>query len=122
MFINDLGVAEVDKDLCTNCMKCAEACPRNLIVSIPYSADILVLCNNKEKGAVAKNHCAISCIGCKLCEKNCEHGAIKVVDNCAVIDYNLCTSCGICATKCPRKLIVDRNADGRVKPVVIKAT
>ena len=120
IFINDLGVAEVDRDLCTNCMKCAEACPRGLIVSVPYSADTLVLCNNKEKGAVAKNHCAISCIGCKLCEKNCETGAIKVVDNCAVIDYSLCTSCGICATKCPRKLIVDRNADGRVKPVVIK--
>ena len=120
MFINSHGVAEVDRELCTNCMQCAEVCPRHLIVSVPYAADVAVLCNNKDKGAVAKNHCAVSCIGCKLCEKNCEQGAIKVVDNCAVIDYKLCTSCGVCVTKCPRKLIVNLHDDGRVSPVVVK--
>jgi len=120
MSINENGVAEVDRDLCTNCMLCAAACPRNLIVSVPYSADIMVRCNSKDKGAVAKNACAVSCIGCKLCEKNCEAGAIKVVDNCAVIDYKLCTSCGICATKCPRKLIVNIHDNGEVKPVVVQ--
>ena len=120
MSINEHGVAEVDRELCTNCLKCAEVCPRKLIVSVPYSSDVVVLCNNKDKGAVAKNHCAVSCIGCKLCEKNCEQQAIKVVDNCAVIDYTKCTSCGICVAKCPRKLIVDLHDDGRVTPVVVK--
>ena len=98
----------------------AEVCPRDLIVSVPYASDILVRCNNKDKGAVAKNYCTVSCIGCKLCEKNCEQGAIKVVENRAMIDYKLCTSCGVCVAKCPRKLIVDLHADGRVAPVVVK--
>ena len=46
-------------------------------------------------------------------------GAIKVIDNRAVIDYKLCTSCGICAAKCPRKLIVDIHSNGKVAPVVV---
>ncbi len=120
MFINKKGVAEVDRDLCTNCLKCAEACPRKLIVSVPYAADVLVRCNSQDKGVIAKNYCTVSCIGCRLCEKNCEQGAIKVIDNRAVIDYKLCTSCGICVAKCPRKLIEDRNANDRVSPVVVK--
>ena len=120
MYINKNGVAQVNRELCTNCLKCAEVCPRDLIVSVPYASDILVRCNNKDKGAVAKNYCTVSCIGCKLCEKNCEQGAIKVVENRAMIDYKLCTSCGVCVAKCPRKLIVDLHADGRVAPVVVK--
>lgn len=117
--INALGVAEVDRDKCTHCMQCAEACPRHVIVDIPYAADIVVPCASKDKGAVAKNNCSVSCIGCHLCEKNCEAGAITVQDNLAVIDYTKCTSCGTCVTKCPRKLIVDIHANGKVAPVVV---
>ena len=40
------------------------------------------------------------CTGCKLCEKNCEQGAIHVVDNHAVIDYDKCNNCGKCADVC----------------------
>ena len=29
-------------------------------------------------------------------------------------------SCGVCVTKCPRKLIVNLHDDGRVSPVVVK--
>ena len=43
---------------------------------------------------------------------------LHVVDNAARIDYTKCTSCGTCVTKCPRKLIVDIHADGKVMPVV----
>ena len=39
-------------------------------------------------------------------------------NNVARIDYDKCTSCGTCVTKCPRKLIVDIHADGKVAPVV----
>lgn len=118
--INEHGVAEVDRDKCTGCMQCAKVCPRKVIVSMPYAVDIVLPCANKEKGALAKNHCAISCIGCKLCEKNCPAGAITVTNNVAVIDYNKCTSCGICVTKCPRKLIVDIHSTGKVAPVAVQ--
>ena len=117
--INEHGVAEVDRHKCTHCMQCAAVCPRHVITDVPYSADILVPCDNKDKGAVAKTHCAVSCIGCRLCEKNCPTGAISVVDNVAVIDYKKCTSCGTCVSKCPRKLIVDIHGNGKVAPVVV---
>ena len=50
-----------------------------------------------------------ACIGCKKCEKTCQHDAIKVIDNLAVIDYDKCNDCGECAAVCPtgRLKIVD---------------
>ena len=119
LHINEHGVAEVDREKCTHCMQCAAVCPKNVIVSMPYAVNILVPCANTEKGAQAKSHCAVSCIGCKLCEKNCEAGAITVSNNVAVIDYNKCTSCGNCVIKCPRKLIINIHDDGKVAPVFV---
>lgn len=118
--INTHGVAEVDRSKCTHCMQCAAACPRHVITDIPIAADITVPCGNKDKGAQAKVRCAASCIGCRLCEKNCPAGAITVTDNLASIDYSKCTSCGICASKCPRKLITDIHNNGKVAPVFAK--
>lgn len=103
------GVARVDHELCTGCMACASACPRGIIEAVPYSQDIVVACSSKEKGAALRKFCDIGCIGCKLCEKTCEHDAIHVVDNLAAIDYTKCVSCSACAEKCPRHLIADAN-------------
>ena len=116
--INQYGVAEVDREKCALCRKCMAACPRHLIIEVPYAADIMVQCSSKDKGAVSKKNCAVSCIGCKLCEKNCPSDAIHVVDNVAVIDYAKCTSCGTCVTKCPRKVLLNIHDDGKVVPVV----
>jgi len=101
------GLAHVDHEKCVGCLACIAACPKNIIVKVPYSADVNVACASKEKGAVLRKYCNIGCIGCKICEKACPHDAIHVVDNLAVIDYSKCVSCGICVQKCPRKLITD---------------
>lgn len=116
--INEYGVAEVDREKCTLCRKCMAACPRHLIIEVPYAADVMMRCSSKDKGTVSKKNCAVSCIGCKLCEKNCPSDAIHVVDSVAVIDYTKCTSCGTCVTKCPRKVLMNIHDDGKVVPVV----
>ena len=102
------GVARVDREKCVGCMACAEACPKHLIIKVPYDGQVTVPCASTEKGAEVRKLCDIGCIGCRICEKTCEQDAIHVVDNVAVIDYDKCISCGKCAEKCPRHLIEDR--------------
>lgn len=41
-----------------------------------------------------------NCIGCRICEKNCNHDAIHVVDRKAVINYDNCVGCGQCVALC----------------------
>lgn len=99
------GVAVVDRDKCKACGKCIEVCPKNLIELVPYEANVKVACNSKDKGVVVKKACSAGCIGCMICTKQCEFGAITVTNNIAHIDYDKCTGCGKCAEKCPVKVI-----------------
>ena len=105
--INEQGVAEVDKEKCTNCGACREACPRKLIVEVPYKQKVFVNCSNKEKGPAVTKVCANSCIACGMCERTCKFDAIHVVDGVAVVDKEKCTNCGACRAACPHHLIVE---------------
>lgn len=100
------GIAVVDKEACKSCGQCVAACPKHLIDIVPYEAEHLVQCNSKDKGKTVMAACSTGCIGCKICEKNCEFDAVHVTDNIAVIDYEKCTNCGVCAEKCPKKVII----------------
>lgn len=93
-------------DVCVGCGKCTAVCPKSLISLIPKDAKVKVACSNKSKGAPVVKACGVSCIACKMCEKACENGAIKVTDNVAVIDRALCTECGKCKTVCKRGVII----------------
>ena len=104
--INAQGVAEVDKEKCTNCGACRAACPHHLIVEVPYKQKVFVNCSNKDKGAVANKLCTTSCIACGMCERTCKFDAIHVVDGVARIDYDKCKGCGMCAQKCPKHIIL----------------
>jgi Fe-S-cluster-containing hydrogenase component 2 len=42
-----------------------------------------------------------------MCKKICPNEAITIEKNLAIIDYSKCDSCGLCATVCPKKLIVN---------------
>ena len=103
------GVARVDADKCTGCMQCVAACPRKVIVPVTYSTDIIIACSNHDRGANTRKVCDIGCVGCHLCEKQCDYDAIHVINNLAVIDYSKCVSCGRCAAACPRGIISDSN-------------
>ena len=102
------GIAVVDKEKCKACGKCIAACPKHLIELIPYDQKTFVQCNSNAKGKALMDVCLVGCIGCRLCEKNCETNAITVTNFLAHIDASKCTNCGICADKCPRKIIIPR--------------
>jgi len=53
--------------------------------------------------------CAVSCIGCGKCEKECNFGAITVEGNLAYIDHEKCRLCRKCVTVCPKHAIIDVN-------------
>lgn len=99
------GVAVVDKEKCKACKKCINVCPNHLIELVPYDSVYHVACSSKDKGKEVKEACDTGCIGCKLCEKQCQLDAIHVEDNLAKIDYSKCKQCGACAAKCPSKII-----------------
>lgn len=102
------GIAVVDKEACKACGKCVDACPKHLIELIPYKQKTFVQCNSNEKGKALMDVCQVGCIGCRLCERNCEAEAITVNNFLAHIDADKCTNCGVCAEKCPRKIITVR--------------
>jgi len=103
------GLPVVDYYKCTGCNKCVEECPQNILKLVGVSRLVNVRCVNTDKGRDAKNVCSVACIKCRLCEKNCPEGAVHVVTSgsgsVAQIDYEKCTNCGICATKCLTKAI-----------------
>ncbi len=99
------NIAVVDGDKCGGCGECANVCPKNIITIVSKKNKIIVKCKSCDRGAVVKEKCIAGCIGCKICEKNCPAGAITVTNNCASIDYEKCTQCGLCVEKCPKNII-----------------
>ena len=105
--IGESGIAEVDEEKCIACGRCAKECPQQVIHIHNCANYIVVRCSNKDKGKEAREACPVSCTGCGMCERTCTAEAIKVTENCAVIDESACLSCGMCAVKCPRQAISD---------------
>ena len=66
---------------------------------------MVVKCSNKSKGQEAKKQCQVSCIGCGICVKQCEQGAITLENNLSRVDPEKCIGCGKCVEKCPTKSI-----------------
>lgn len=99
------GLPVVDESKCVGCGSCVVTCPRQIMALRPVSSKVTVECNNPEKGKPVMDACSVGCIGCTLCTKECEFGAITMNGSIPVIDYSKCTGCGKCAAKCPKKVI-----------------
>ena len=99
------GVARIIPSLCGACGQCEKVCPNQLITIKPLAKHIDVLCSSAANGKETKLSCKNGCIGCKICEKKCPEGAVKVENFHASIDYDKCTNCGTCMDACPVKAI-----------------
>ena len=130
--INADGLAEVDESKCTACGACSKACPRGIIeirLAGPKSRRMVVMCNNKDKGAIANKACKNACIGCGKCVKTCEKfEAITLENNLAWIDPEKCKMCRKCEEACPKGAIHAINfpprkpkAEGEAAPAAPKA-
>ncbi|MBI5893269.1 MAG: RnfABCDGE type electron transport complex subunit B [Deltaproteobacteria bacterium] len=106
MAMNDNGLPVVFHDACIGCGACARACPRFIIEMHPIEHKLFNYCRNKDKGAVARKVCKVSCVACTLCVKDCpQEGGIDMIENLAVLNYEKClqdTDAPIkrCPTKC----------------------
>ena len=95
------GLARIDPFYCTGCGLCVSECPNKLItIEEDDCIAAVVMCENLEKGAVARKKCSNACIACRKCERECPAGAIVVTDNLARIDCEACTGCGHCVAVC----------------------
>lgn len=105
----ETGIAVVDESKCTGCGACAKACPRALIELRPQGPKgrkVVVMCNNKDKGAIANKACKSACIGCGKCVKTCDKfEAITMENNLAHIDPEKCKLCRKCEEACPKGAI-----------------
>ena len=101
------GIAVVDRELCTGCNACANACPNSIISMIPeHKRKPVVLCENKDKGGVTRKACTAGCIGCMKCAKICPKDAIVIENNLATIDQDKCIGCQLCIKECPVGVII----------------
>ncbi len=108
------GKVIIDKEKCTGCGDCAAegVCPQNLIRMIPYTATNFIPCSSKEEDPeIVRATCGFGCISCGACERNCPEGAVQIIDNHAIIDYDKCVGCVSCTIKCKKKIIVDELHD-----------
>ncbi|AYD40564.1 Fe-S cluster domain-containing protein [Clostridium fermenticellae] len=106
--LGDNGLPIVNTKKCTGCGKCESVCPKNVITLLPTKAHVCVECNSHDKGAAVRKACKVGCLGCGLCARNCEYGAIKVENALAVVDTHVCIekcSEATCLAKCPTKAI-----------------
>lgn len=104
--MNDNRLPVVDREKCTACGKCVEACPRNLIELHSLNHRIFVFCKSRDKGPVVKKACSVGCIGCRICVKQCSvEDGMNITGTLAVVNYDVCPAEDVLVEKCPMNTI-----------------
>jgi ferredoxin len=68
---------------------------------IPYDRYTAIPCASEDIDKETAAACRKGCIGCGDCAANCPKGAVHVVGNLAVIDYDVCVGCTAAPTSVP---------------------
>jgi RnfABCDGE-type electron transport complex B subunit len=115
--IGENGLPIVDKEACTSCGKCIEACPKNIITLLPVSQEVYVACSSHDKLKAVKDVCEVGCIACGKCVKKCPFDAITIENNLAVVDPEKCKQCNLCVKECPTNAITEKIRKKKAKVV-----
>ncbi len=107
MAMNDNGLPVVDAAKCTACNDCVEVCPKGLFKLMPVGQKLLVQCRSLLEGDLAESKCSVACTWCSRCVADSAPGAIAMIDDLAVVNYELndLTS-PIAIKRCPTEAIV----------------
>ena len=109
--MNEEDLPVVNENKCTACGACVAICPKKLFSLVSVSKTYAVRCKSLDFGKKVLDVCSVGCIACRKCEKACPTGAIKVINNLAVIDYTICDNRGECFKVCPTKSIAKKKED-----------
>ena len=106
LYLNDDGLPTVIPDRCTACGDCVEICPKGLFELMPVSQKLIVQCKSLLEGDLAESKCSVACTACGRCVADSAPGLIEIVDNLAVINYELNELASIASVRrCPTKAI-----------------
>ena len=89
IYMNEDELPVVIPERCTACNDCVETCPKDLFVLMPMDHKLIVQCRNLLHGDDAEDLCSVACNACTKCVADAAPGLIEMVDNLAVVNYEL---------------------------------
>jgi len=105
--MSDNALPVVDTDKCTACNDCVIECPKGLFTIMPIGQKLLVQCRSLLEGDLAESKCSVACTGCARCAADSAPNVIEIVNNLAVVNYDLNDLTTPAAVKrCPTDAIV----------------
>ncbi len=105
--MNYNGLPVVDPEKCTACNDCVEVCPKELFVLMPVTQRLIVQCKSLLEGDLAESKCSVACTACARCVADSAPDVISIIDNLAVVNYELNHLTSTQATvRCPTNSIV----------------